>query len=211
MIDSTQGTTSLSLNQNRVTDVSLKNPGMHYQENALVALSICETVLQNFSTTTARRAISSAQWPARMHSIAQESKPTFILDGAHNPAGSTALVKSLTQLYPNKKFTFILSALEDKDFSAIAQLIEPLAHTIILTQSSHAKSSPPEILKHSFTQPCTLCTTIPEALHHCTTLTEPIIVTGSLYFMGDLIELLKEEYDDLAWFRNLSPDSNEVK
>ena len=37
----------------------------------------------------------------------------------------------------------------------------------------------------------------------------PILITGSLYLIGACIEFLKEDFDDLAFFRGMKLENNE--
>ena len=37
----------------------------------------------------------------------------------------------------------------------------------------------------------------------------PVLVTGSLYMIGETVQALKEDFDGLAFFRGLNPTTNE--
>jgi dihydrofolate synthase/folylpolyglutamate synthase len=55
-----------------------------------------------------------------------ETDPPVILDGAHNPSGARALVKTLKETYPGHQVGFILGFLEDKDAVGFLRAIKPL-------------------------------------------------------------------------------------
>ena len=37
----------------------------------------------------------------------------------------------------------------------------------------------------------------------------PVLVTGSLYMIGETVQVLKDDFDGLAFFRGLEPSTNE--
>ena len=37
----------------------------------------------------------------------------------------------------------------------------------------------------------------------------PVLVTGSLYMIGETVQALKDDFDGLAFFRGLEPSTNE--
>ena len=51
------------------------------------------------------KGISETFWKGRMEIINED--PFFMIDGAHNSHGVLALASSLKELYPNEKFHFI--------------------------------------------------------------------------------------------------------
>ncbi len=53
--------------------------------------------------------------------------PVFLVDGAHNPQGGTALMESLRALFPGKKFRFLMGVLADKDYLSGLEAALPLA------------------------------------------------------------------------------------
>ncbi|MGL1934879.1 MAG: bifunctional folylpolyglutamate synthase/dihydrofolate synthase [Fibrobacterales bacterium] len=203
--------TTIKTNSTMYSDLVFNNAGTHYGYNAALALTIVEKIHSPLSPSIVKSVFETIHWPARMQHLYHNSQLAYILDGAHNPAGLRALITTLDSLYPEQTFPFLISTLEDKDYHTVARLIEPKASQIIITKSSHPKSVSPEIFQKCFIKPVITFHSQVEAFEYCTSLNTPVICTGSLYFMGDLVERLKWTFEELAWFRSLTPDSNEVR
>ncbi len=206
-----ENTFSFRAHKNNFSDITLTNPGSHYQENASLALLAVESLISNFTADTAHTCLENIVWPARMQILTKNNHVDFILDGGHNPAGIRAMLTALGIHFPNATFTFMIAVLEDKDLRTMARLIEPFASEIIITKSSHEKSQNPEQCAQHFLKPVKAYHSIDDALKYSKTKSGPVICTGSLYFMGDLIEKLKWDYSELTWFQQFTPDSNESK
>src|SRR3954466_7516271 len=63
-----------------------------------------------------------------------KKKPLLFIDGAHNQAGIKALVKTITNLFPNKKPIFLVSILKDKQVDKILNTLKKAACQIIFTE-----------------------------------------------------------------------------
>lgn len=76
-----------------------------------------------------KKGIEKTVWPGRMEVISKE--PLIIIDGAHNPGAVLELRKTLDLYFTNKRITFIMGVLSDKDFSKEAEIIADRAERII--------------------------------------------------------------------------------
>ena len=65
--------------------------------------------------------IEQTYWPGRMETICEN--PLFIIDGAHNPGAVLKLRDYIDLHFTNKKITFIMGVLADKDYSEEASII----------------------------------------------------------------------------------------
>ncbi len=65
--------------------------------------------------------IEQTYWPGRMETICEN--PLFIIDGAHNPGAILKLRDYIDLHFTNKKITFIMGVLADKDYSEEASII----------------------------------------------------------------------------------------
>jgi dihydrofolate synthase/folylpolyglutamate synthase len=124
-----------------------------------------------------------------------QERPMVILDGAHNHHKAQTLVNSLQGLYPGKKMTVVLGTLSIKDFSGIIQALLPITAKWIATQPKvfGKPSASAEKLKKVISQvdPNTRVTLAEDvtqglqlALENAND-NEIILVTGSLYMIGD--------------------------
>lgn len=73
--------------------------------------------------------LENAFWPGRLEIISDS--PFIVIDGAHNPGAVSELRKSIDLYFTNKRITFIMGVLADKDFSREAGIIADRAVNII--------------------------------------------------------------------------------
>jgi dihydrofolate synthase/folylpolyglutamate synthase len=122
------------------------------------------------------------------------------LDGAHNPAGAAALRAALegddsgVGIAAGQPVTLVLGLLADKDCRAICDLLAPAATRILLVPVASDRTARP----HELAPPCraahpqaevTICDGLAQALAQAER--DPVVlITGSLYLIGEAMELL---------------------
>jgi dihydrofolate synthase / folylpolyglutamate synthase len=120
-----------------------------------------------------------------------ERRAAEIRDGAHNPAGMEYLVERL----PAGDYTIVASILEDKDTDAMLRELGRVGSRLVATSSSSARSLPSiELARRAaphFARVEALDDPV-EALARAHALGEPVLVTGSLYLLGDLAQAEQE-------------------
>ena len=84
-----------------------------------------------------KKSIEKTVWPGRMEVISKE--PLIIIDGAHNPGAVLELRKTLDLYFTNKRITFIMGVLSDKDFSKEAEIIADRAERIITITPNNSR------------------------------------------------------------------------
>ena len=144
-----------------VSRLKLQIPGVHQWENGALAVRVAEIVLEALQTESNSKSIQEhdkvhilmaketflinmslwlerAKWPGRMELLSE--KPFYMVDGAHNGNGVSALAASLRQMYPGEKFHFFMGVLADKDYEAMVEQLIPLAEDFrtITPESSRA-------------------------------------------------------------------------
>ena len=131
--------------------------GRYQLGNAVTALSVIETLTaQGYRIPEAaiRSGLKRAYWPGRLELLGRN--PAVLLDGAHNPQGTAALMDSLQDLFPGKKPILIMGSFADKDYAQSIDLAAPLAKRIY-TITPHSERALPadqlagEIHRHSAT------------------------------------------------------------
>src|SRR5262249_53288223 len=116
------------------------------------------------------------------------------LDGAHNADGAEALRIALSEEFPNAKPSMIFGVFRDKDSSAMCRSLAPLAGRILLTPVHSERSEDPAKLVAACRDanpncPIEVCTSLADALKK--TANDPfVVIAGSLYLVGEGIELL---------------------
>jgi dihydrofolate synthase/folylpolyglutamate synthase len=171
--------------------------GRHQKLNAALALATIETLQNKILVSEAAicAGLGNVNWPGRLQLVKTKSGQCFLLDGAHNVAGAKVLREALVKNFSVEKRTLILGVLQDKDWRQICQTLAPLAGRIITVPVSSERSAAPRELAEA----CRVANpkaevisggSLGEALKQ-TTEGDLVVVTGSLYLVGETLELLK--------------------
>jgi dihydrofolate synthase/folylpolyglutamate synthase len=171
--------------------------GEHQRLNAALALGVVRTLAGKIaiSEQVIRTGLAAVDWPGRFQLIRLENGRKIVLDGAHNPAGITSLCAALHKHFPGEKPTVVFGVLHDKDFTAMCQLLAPHAKRFCLTPVSSERTADPEVLRATCQQAnpnanAQVFSNPSDALRSA--LADPfVLVTGSLHFIGETMELLQ--------------------
>jgi dihydrofolate synthase/folylpolyglutamate synthase len=110
-----------------------------------------------------------------------------IRDGAHNPDGARYLVERL----PGDDRTLVVSILRDKDADAMLAALRRAGSRLVATRSSSERALEPNELarraRTHFDHVEAVADPV-EAVARAHELGEPVLVTGSLYLLGDLAQ-----------------------
>ena len=176
---------------------SVKLPllGDHQRLNAALALATVRALAATLpvSETAVRTGLAQVRWPGRLQLIRRPHQ-TLLLDAAHNPAGVETLCAALVKNFPRQRLALVLGILLDKDWSRMCDRLAPLAERILLTPVSSERTALPITLAAACEQAnptaeITPCASLREALQAAQD--EPIVVvTGSLYLIGEALERL---------------------
>lgn len=195
---------------------SLKNKGIHYKENAKLALSAAQNFLEeSFKKEIAENALKNVFWPGRMQLLYdKQGNLKFILDGAHNSHAITRLAETLNTEFPNQKFPTLLGVLQDKDLKEMLNILQNhvLKYYPVRTpyeRFRNTETMTQEILNLGFMAENAGMISRELLYQIANENKTPILITGSLYLIGACIEFLKEDFDDLAFFRGMKLENNE--
>ena len=117
------------------TDLCLSLLGAHQLSNVqtvMTALDVLATRGIEVPAEAIRRGLSTVRWPARFEVLSQKD-PLIIYDGAHNPQGIRAMVKSLGLYFPGQKVNILSGVMADKDYGEMVELLRSVtahAHTV---------------------------------------------------------------------------------
>jgi len=120
--------------------------GEHQKENAAVCLGIISVLKSKgfkISSSSVRRGLKNAKWPARFQVIGKD--PVVVIDGAHNPSGMEALSRELKRIKKNKLYV-VLGVLRDKDYKKMCRTISSVSDRFFLTAPSHTRACPSGVL-----------------------------------------------------------------
>src|SRR5258708_18576059 len=128
-------------------EIMVESPllGRHQWRNLALAITAAEQ-LNNFGFKIlpehVEEGIRATCWPGRFQVLlAQAGFPETVLDVAHNPAGAWALRSALSSYYEGRALTFIFGAMRDKAIGEIADILSPLAHTVIAVQADNPRAA----------------------------------------------------------------------
>jgi dihydrofolate synthase/folylpolyglutamate synthase len=170
-------------------------PGEHQKINAALAIATVE-VLQTqipFAGEKAHAGLANVNWPGRLQLIARGGQK-ILLDGAHNVAGAKTLRAALKKDFADARPVFIFGALADKNWPDICRTLAPLAAKVFTVPVSSSRTADANELAKTFqsanpTAEVVVCKNLAAALD--ASKDEPfVVVTGSLYLVGEALELL---------------------
>jgi dihydrofolate synthase / folylpolyglutamate synthase len=167
--------------------------GRHQILNTAVAIRLAESLrVEGFTIPHSAivNGIETARHPGRLELISL--KPAFLLDGAHNPAGSQSFREYLDEFAP-RPLTLVFGAMRDKQLDQMGEILFPIADVLVLTTVENPRSASLEMLR-SVAQRFARGTVIEryssaDALTVALEKTSPnglICIAGSLYLIGQM-------------------------
>ncbi len=171
---------------------------MHQGCNAATAISALRE-LGRVAPPPSRRAIlrglESVRWEGRLEVVG--SRPTILLDGAHNEDGARALARYLRDDDKARRGPIVLvfAMMRDKSIRRTARLLFPPARRVILTSIPFARAETPEAILRAlpeFRRKTVIEPDLRLALHLARREAGPtgtVLVAGSLYLVGEVKKL----------------------
>lgn len=104
----------------------LQKSGWHISEDAL------------------REGLKKTRWAGRFEILSRD--PLMIIDGAHNPDGAQQLAECLATYLPDKKITFLMGVMADKDYRRMIRTVAPFAKRFVAVTPNSSRSLPCEDL-----------------------------------------------------------------
>ncbi|MBB3039213.1 bifunctional folylpolyglutamate synthase/dihydrofolate synthase [Hoyosella altamirensis] len=119
-------------------DLLLTLRGRHQAENAACAIVAAESILgRELASEAVRAGLARVTSPGRFEIY--PGTPPMILDAAHNPHGTRALVKSLAELASCRTFG-VVAAVAGKDVDDMLRELEPVIDVVVCTRNSSPRS-----------------------------------------------------------------------
>ncbi|MEO7297150.1 MAG: cyanophycin synthetase [Verrucomicrobiota bacterium] len=171
--------------------------GEHQRLNAALAIATVRVLGSQIpvSKNAICSGLSQVQWPGRLQQIKTKSGQTILLDGAHNPSGAIALREAIAKHFPGKKPTLILGILQDKEWASICEILAPLAEKLFVVPVSSERTTAPAELERAIRKAnlgakIVALNSLSQALE-ATAQDSFVVITGSLYLVGEALELLQ--------------------
>ena len=177
-------------------DLSVALHGAHQIRNAGVATAALEVVDDRFPTSEVaiRSGLQDVSWPGRMEVILTD--PTVIIDGAHNKEGIEVLVDELRILRGGRRVRMLFAVMEDKDWRFMLHKLAEIVDEFFFTRVSQLERSADPVQLQQEIAGQLKCQVIADPRVAVETLVqnaapnELIVITGSLYLLGEVRPLL---------------------
>ncbi|MDX9745362.1 MAG: folylpolyglutamate synthase/dihydrofolate synthase family protein [Syntrophales bacterium] len=167
--------------------------GDHQIRNAALAIASVEALTTRGYVLKKEHipaGLGSVKWPGRLEMV--QSRPTVLLDGAHNPAAISALVYALRQSYSWRRLIVVFAVLSDKKYREMIRRLCVLADEMIITLPNAERAvSPIQLLPIAALHCPQVKIVLPagEALRKAVANAgedDLVCVCGSLYLIGEM-------------------------
>jgi dihydrofolate synthase / folylpolyglutamate synthase len=177
--------------------------GEHQRRNLALAIATAVELRNRYGYIIGPRAIQrgihETHWPGRLESIQREAgSPSYLLDVGHNPAGAWALRAALSARQA-KASTLIFGCLQDKPVEELAQILFPIFETVVLVEVDSPRTATLDRMRAAAAATGTqalLASSFSDAMNLARTNShrdDEIVVTGSVFLVGAIRSLLKQE------------------
>jgi dihydrofolate synthase/folylpolyglutamate synthase len=174
------------------TPIALAGP--HQRQNAALAIAALRAAKIDIDDSAIAQGLASIDWPARF----QRWDERTIVDGAHNPAAARALAETWHASFGNQGATLMLAILSDKNLRGICEALVPISDSVLLPKIRSERAANPEELARVLANitpplPYSITASVDEALDLARAKPNPILITGSLHFAGEVLAHLRGE------------------
>ena len=167
--------------------------GRYQRENAALALEIAHSLGMSLRYDNVKDGLANIIWPARFETTSTD--PLTIIDGAHNPHAAKMLAETWAEVYPEQEPVIIFGAIDTKDLSGVLDHLVEISDTIIFTAIDS-----PQTIQFSDLDGIQCLekinlfnkVDITESLTFSKSLNRPILITGSLYLLGEYKALIEK-------------------
>ncbi len=172
--------------------------GQHQLWNASLAVAAFKAAGFQATDRVLREGVQEVQWPARFQRFEEER---LIIDGAHNPPGAETLVRTWQQAYPGEKAVVVFGSATGKDTQGLLRALQPITEHWHFTHFNSPRAVSEQKLKADLDSlyrggvECSTHATVEAALAAARQRGRRVLVTGSLYMVGEVLALLRGEKD----------------
>lgn len=185
------------------SQIRLPTPALYQVPNLVLAVALVDELEAQGLLDDARAAIESPPGgepsdlavPGRFEVIEREGVP-LVLDGAHTAESLAVLLDTLDQAIPARPRVVVFAASRDKDLLRLSSALAGRADLVLATQARSPRAAPASDLRQALERAGVRArevSTVEDALDHArreTAGSGVVLVTGSLYLVGDALQLL---------------------
>jgi dihydrofolate synthase / folylpolyglutamate synthase len=173
--------------------------GPHQLVNTATAVATAEQLQAQglpISVDAIRQGVKQVQWEGRLETVSRH--PWIVLDGAHNRDSARCLHEAVMTCFRYQRLILVLGISANKNLEGIIEELTPMASITVVTRAMVPRAAPPQRVaalaakwsKHVIAEEDTQ-----RALAQAIAETQPddlLLVTGSLYLVGDAKRLLPD-------------------
>ncbi len=185
----------------RLEHLPVPLPGEHQASNcglALAAVDHLKTVGFDCPEEKITAGLAKTRIPGRMQLV--WDRPRVLVDGAHNPAAMSALMRCVGAHVPYDSMVCVFGCCADKDVATLLDRVNLGADKVIFTRAqSNARAADPDELQRLFMERSgkmsQIARSLPEALELATRAVsreDLVCVTGSFYLVGETLKHLAQ-------------------
>ncbi len=171
-------------------------PGRHQAQNAAAAIAALEALSSTgVPYAMVERGLAAAAWPGRFEVV--HDAPLVVMDGAHNPHAAGALRNTLEELCAGRRIHLLIGMSADKSVAGVGERLAGTATSATCSASRHPRALDPTALATQLAPFCPDVHVMSDAVDAYTYLinavapSDVIVVTGSLFFVGELRAALR--------------------
>lgn len=164
--------------------------GTHQKFNAALAVAAIYRAGLEVSQEAIDQGLAEVSWPGRF----QIFDDHYVLDGAHNPAGTAQLVDTWRENFGEEKPIVIFGALMEKDASGMLVCLQEIASQIYFVPVDSDRTLSTEELHKNIPAEgpeSFVCASLLEALEK-TAGEKQVLITGSLFLIGEVLSVLQK-------------------
>jgi len=172
-------------------NLRLSPKGDFQLENASITITTIDVLNKKYDLGITEDNIKDGLLRTTWHGRLDFLEKNLLVDCAHNPAGIIALKKEILRIKNNyDKIILVIGILKDKDYKTMLDDITPLADKIILTKAKINRATDPKELAKYVDKEYKIIEDVKEAVGYAKSIskeTDLILVTGSIYVVGEVI------------------------
>jgi dihydrofolate synthase / folylpolyglutamate synthase len=170
------------------TDIELRLRGRHQVDNFATAVASVEALFgRALDEAGVREAAATASIPGRMEVLRHD--PILMVDGAHNPQAMAVLAEALRHEMPGMKWEMVFGTMADKESGEMLESLRGLITRVhaVSARTTRARSAVEvaQLAAQVLDVPVDTHVSTEAALDAIATTDHPVLVTGSIYVVGE--------------------------
>jgi dihydrofolate synthase/folylpolyglutamate synthase len=172
-----------------IEDLFVPMFGDHAARNAAAGVVAVQALVgHELDPGTIASVLATMTVPGRLEVVGRG--PLVILDGAHNPAGASALAGAMREFFTWQDLHLVIAVSENKDVAGIASALGPIADRVYVARNDSVRSASTARVAEAFGDAVPVSTfesvaAAIEAARAGAAAEDCVLVTGSLYTVAD--------------------------